>query len=214
MRSMIEARLRHTLSDPELAMPRNPAIGDYDLNPDMRSLVPPGRDLRRAAVLVPIIDRAEGLSLLLTRRTEHLKNHAGQVAFPGGRIEPEDDGPVGAALREAQEEVGLDPGFVSIAGFLDGYETGTGFHVTPVVGFLRPGFTLVPNPGEVAAAFEVPFDFLMDPRNRERHSRDYNGATRYFYAMPYGEHYIWGATAGMIVNLAMRLGFVDEAGRK
>ncbi|RJF87882.1 CoA pyrophosphatase [Oleomonas cavernae] len=213
MRSAIEARLRHTLDDPQLSDPVDPAIGDFDLNPGMRQFVPAGRSLRRAAVLVPIIDRPEGLSVLLTRRTEHLSSHAGQISFPGGRIDPEDAGPVEAALREAQEEIGLDPGFVTIAGFLDGYETGTGYHVTPVVGFLRPGFALTPNPDEVAAAFEVPLEFLMNPKNRERHSRDYNGATRYFYAMPFGEHYIWGATAGMIVNLAMRLGFTEEMGQ-
>jgi len=212
-RSAIEARLRHTLDDPGLSDPVDPAIGDFDLNPDMRQFVPADRRLRRAAVLVPIVDRPEGLTVLLTRRTEHLSSHAGQVSFPGGRIDPEDAGPVEAALREAQEEIGLDPGFVSIAGFLDGYETGTGYHVTPVVGFLRPGFTLTPNPDELAAAFEVPLEFLMNPKNRERHSRDYNGATRYFYAMPFGEHYIWGATAGMIVNLAMRLGFTEEMGQ-
>lgn len=214
MRSAIEARLRHTLDDPELQSPADPAIGDFDLNPELRQFIPADRTLRRAAVLVPIVDRAEGMTLLLTRRTEHLKNHAGQVSFPGGRIEPTDKGPVDAALREAQEEIGLDPAFVTIAGFLDGYETGTGFHVTPVVGFLRPGFTVVPEPGEVAAVFEVPLEFLMDPRNRERHSRDYNGVLRYFYAMPYGEHYIWGATAGMIVNLARRLGYTEDPGQE
>jgi 8-oxo-dGTP pyrophosphatase MutT (NUDIX family) len=213
MRSAIEARLRHTLDDPQLNDAVDPAIGDFDLNPDMRQFVPADRALRRAAVLVPIVDRPEGLSVLLTKRTEHLRNHAGQVSFPGGRIDPGDAGPVAAALREAREEIGLDPGFVTIVGFLDGYETGTGYHVTPVVGFLRPGFTLTPNPDEVAAAFEVPLEFLMNPKNRERHSRDYNGATRYFYAMPFGEHYIWGATAGMIVNLAMRLGFTEEMGQ-
>ncbi|MCW0181953.1 MAG: CoA pyrophosphatase [Zavarzinia sp.] len=181
-------------------------MGDFDLNPDLRGVFPTNRILRPAAVLVPLVEHPSGLTVLLTRRTEHLTHHAGQVSFPGGRIEPGDKDPVAAALREASEEIGLDRHYVSVAGFLDAYETSTGFHVTPVVGFLTPGFTLTPDPGEVAQVFEVPLDFLMDPANRQCQSRDYNGVQRYFYAMPYGEHYIWGATAGMLVNLATRLG--------
>ncbi|MCF4165018.1 CoA pyrophosphatase [Zavarzinia compransoris] len=205
-REDITARLRHSLDPADILRPAAPAIGDFDLNPDLRAVVPTDRSLRPAAVLVPLVEREPGLTVLLTRRTEHLKNHAGQVSFPGGRIEPEDRDPVHAALREAEEEIGLDPGLVSIGGYLDSYETSTGFHVTPVVGFLTPGFELKPDPNEVAEIFEVPLDFLMDPINQQRHSRHYMGVERFFYAMPYGEHYIWGATAGMLVNLARRLG--------
>ncbi|WP_422644163.1 CoA pyrophosphatase [Zavarzinia sp.] len=205
-RGDIAARLRHHLDPADYGPVAVPRIGDFDLNPDLRGVFPPDRVLRPAAVLVPLVEHPTGLTVLLTRRTEHLTNHAGQVSFPGGRIEPGDKDPVAAALREASEEIGLDRHYVSVAGFLDAYETSTGFHVTPVVGFLTPGFTLTPDPGEVAQVFEVPLDFLMDPANRQRQSRDYNGVQRYFYAMPYGEHYIWGATAGMLVNLATRLG--------
>lgn len=207
-RGDIAARLRHQLDPADYGPVAVPRIGDFDLNPDLRAVVPASRILRPAAVLVPLVEHPTGLTVLLTRRTEHLTNHAGQVSFPGGRIEPGDKDPVAAALREASEEIGLDRHYVSVAGFLDPYETSTGFHVTPVVGFLTPGFTLTPDPGEVAQIFEVPLDFLMDPANRQRQSRDYNGVQRYFYAMPYGEHYIWGATAGMLVNLATRLGKV------
>lgn len=202
----IAPRLRHQLDPEDMGLVAPPRIGDFDLNPDLRAVIPPGRVLRPAAVLVPLVEHPAGLTVLLTRRTEHLKNHAGQISFPGGRIEPEDKDPVEAALREAREEIGLDRGHVSVAGFLDAYETSTGFHVTPVVGFLTPGFSITPDPGEVAQVFEVPLDFLMDPANRQRQSREYNGVQRWFYAMPYGEHYIWGATAGMLVNLARRLG--------
>lgn len=207
-RDDIVPHLRHRLDPLDLLPRRAPPVSDFDLNPDLRDLVPAGRLLRPAAVLVPLVERSPGLTVLLTRRTDHLKNHAGQVSFPGGRIEPEDPDPVAAALREAKEEIGLDNGLVSVAGFLDPYETSTGFHVTPVVGFLDPVFHPMPDPNEVAEVFEVPLDFLMDPANQLRHSRDYMGVTRYFYAMPYGSHYIWGATAGMLMNMARRLGKV------
>jgi 8-oxo-dGTP pyrophosphatase MutT (NUDIX family) len=176
--------------------------GDDDLNPGMV----PQTELRDAAVLVPLVDRAAGLTVLLTQRTEHLNAHAGQISFPGGRVEDSDADAVAAALRETEEELGLHPSHVEVIGELDLYVTRTGYAVTPVVGFVSPPFSLNPDPFEVADAFEVPLDFLVDPANHQRHSRIYRGAERWFYAMPYGERYIWGATAGMIVNLSEVLG--------
>ncbi|MFQ5953950.1 MAG: CoA pyrophosphatase [Kiloniellales bacterium] len=158
-----------------------------------------------AAVLVPIFDRPEGMTVLLTRRTEHLNDHAGQISFPGGRIEPGDAHPEAAALREAAEEVGLRRDRVALVGRLDTYTTRTGFRVTPVVGIVSPPFSLRLDPVEVVEAFEVPLDFVMDPANHQRHSRRFAGRLRHFYALSYRDHYIWGATAGMLVNLAQVL---------
>ena len=158
-----------------------------------------------AAVLIPVIRRQPELTVLLTQRTEHMPSHPGQVAFPGGKIDRTDDGPIAAALRETHEETGLAPDFVEPLGYLDAYQTRTGFRVMPVVSLVTPGFSLVPEPGEVAHIFEVPLSFLMDPQNHQTHSRQWQGVERHFYAMPYGEHYIWGATAGMIRNLYDRL---------
>ncbi len=181
-----------------------PERGDFDLDPRMRDGAAPL--LRPAAVLVPIIDRPSGLTVLLTRRSPNLSSHAGQVAFPGGRIDPGDDGPVGAALRETEEETGIPREFVTPVGLLDPYETGTGFVIVPVVGVLREGCTPRANPAEVDEIFEVPLAFLMDTANHQRHSGTWQGQERRYYAMPYETHNIWGATAGMIVNLRERLG--------
>jgi len=182
--------------------------GDGDLSPlewARRDQVPV---LRAAAVLVPVIEYDEGPRVLLTRRADNLGNHAGQVAFPGGKIELGET-PAQAALREADEEVGLKAEFVEVAGFLDTYETGTGFRIQPVVGFVRPGFTLQIYDGEVAEVFEVPLAFLMDPENHERHKATWRGKEREYYAMPYNGHYIWGATAGMLKNMYDRI-FADQ----
>lgn len=162
---------------------------------------------RPAAVLVPIVAHPERPSILLTQRTLHLRQHSGQVAFPGGRCEPGDRTPVRTALRETHEEVGLEPDAVEVIGRLPDYLTGTGFLVTPVVGLVAPGLALRPDPEEVAAAFEVPMSFLMDPRHHEQRSFEVGGMARTFWAMPYrpdpgaDEHFIWGATAAMLRNL-------------
>lgn len=180
--------------------PPDPRRSDDDLNPYAR-IIPEGTDRKPAAVLVPLVARPEGLSMLLTQRQPHLRAHAGQVAFPGGRIDAADVNPIAAALRETEEETGIAPAFVEPLGFLDTYLTSTSYNVVPVVGIVRPGFTVVPHDAEVAAVFEVPLAFLMNPAHHERHSRDYNGRQRFYYAMPYDGRYIWGATAGMIRNL-------------
>ena len=162
-----------------------------------------GRRLRHAAVLVPIIAHAEP-TVLLTMRTEHLPNHAGQIAFPGGKVEPGDADAIATALREAEEEIGLDAAYIRPLGYLDALRTHTGFHVDPVVALVEPGFTLRIDPSEVAAAFEVPLAFLMNPANHDKQFRMRDGRRRDFYAMPFGERFIWGVTAAMIRNMYMR----------
>jgi 8-oxo-dGTP pyrophosphatase MutT (NUDIX family) len=173
--------------------------GDFALQPGSES--PPPR-LTPAAVLVPLVKREVELTVLLTQRTSHLAAHAGQVAFPGGRIEASDRDPVQAALREAQEEVGLPADHVCVIGRLDTYVTGTGYEITPVVGLVRVPYPMRADPDEVADIFEVPLAFIIDTANHERHSREFNGRVRSFFVLPYPGHYIWGATAGMLVNLA------------
>ncbi len=172
--------------------------GDHDLNPET---APPTKTTP-AAVLVPVVDRPDGMTLLFTRRTAHLAHHAGQVSFPGGRVEDEDPDAVTTALRETAEEIGLCPRSVEIIGRLDAYVTGTGFTITPIVGIVNPPFELTLDSFEVAEAFEVPLSFLIDPANRQRCMRtEASGKERYFYAFSFGQHYIWGATAGILVNL-------------
>lgn len=158
-----------------------------------------------AAVLFGIRERREGLSVILTRRTVHLSSHAGQVSFPGGRCEACDPDAVTTALRESEEEIGLPPEYVEVVGELDEYRTGTGFRITPVVGFVRENVRLRPDPNEVDEIFEVPFDFLMDPRNHRLERVHWRGALREYYAIPYQGHNIWGATAGIIRNFYERI---------
>ncbi|MFA7440789.1 MAG: CoA pyrophosphatase [Sphingomonadaceae bacterium] len=157
-----------------------------------------------AAVLIPIVRRPDP-AVLLTTRTAHLRNHAGQVAFPGGRIDPTDADAAAAALREAEEEIGLATSDVEIIGQTDSYRTGTGFRIAPVVGLIPPDLPLVPSPHEVANIFEVPMDFLLDPANYRLREMMWQGRKRHYYEMDFDGHHIWGATAGMLVNLAHRL---------
>lgn len=158
-----------------------------------------------AAVLVPVVDHPAGLTVLLTQRTAHLKAHSGQVAFPGGRAEPSDASPEFTALREAQEEIGLQPERVEVLARLPDYLTRTGFRVAPVVGLVAPPLELRPDPNEVERIFEVPLGFLLDPRNHVRRTREIMGRTVGYWEMPYEGNYIWGATAGMIINLCRHL---------
>lgn len=176
--------------------------GDLDGNPGL-----PGMDvLRDAAVLVPLIDREEGPTILFTQRTAHLAAHAGQISFPGGGVEAHDTDAVATALRETEEEIGLARHHVEVLGHLDTYFTRTGFRVVPVVARIVPPFNLTPDPNEVDAVFEVPLSFILNPASRVRESREYAGSLRHFWAFPFGERYIWGATAGMLVNLCDVLG--------
>ncbi len=176
---------------------------DFDLNPDYYEdlSVPP----RAAAVLIAIINHEKGAQVLLTRRPENMASHPGQVAFPGGKVEKSDDSIVDAALREAHEEVGLDPSLVDIIGYLDTYQTSSGFRITPVVGLVPSSYQLVIDKREVEEAFEVPLEFLMTAENHQKHSRIWQGKNRAYYAMPYGDRFIWGATAGMLKNFYDRI---------
>lgn len=177
---------------------------DFDLNPDLDPIARASHPAKRAAVLVPIVAHTEA-TVLLTQRTDTLSRHAGQIAFPGGRIDPEDAGPLGAAIREAGEEIGLSPAHIEPLGYLDSYLTGTGFLIVPVVALIRPGFELTLNPDEVVSAFEVPLSFLLDRHNHRTQGRIFEGRERFFYSIPFDTYYIWGATAGIIRNMSDRL---------
>jgi 8-oxo-dGTP pyrophosphatase MutT (NUDIX family) len=173
-------------------------------------LMPRDTQAARAAVLLPVIP-GPAPALLFTRRTEHLARHSGQVSFPGGRSEPADLSAIETALRETAEETGIAPGFVTVAGYLDRYLTGTGFDIQPVVGVLADGFALAPDAREVAEIFQVPLAFLFDPANRRRESMVWQGRRRSFYAYSWQGHEIWGATAAIIVSLAERIGAISAA---
>ena len=162
---------------------------------------PPGKEPIPAAVLVPLINQPQGVTVMLTQRTPHLYDHAGQISFPGGRVDRGDTDRVATALREAEEETGLPRASVAIIGSLPEFDIQTGFRVTPVVGWIEPPIALAPDPFEVAEVFEVPLAFLLDPANHRRHSEDINGRRRNYYSMPYESRNIWGATAGMLYAL-------------
>ena len=178
--------------------------GDFAFNPEFREWVT-SRAVKPAAVLIPLFERRDGLSVLLTKRRDDLKSHAGQVAFPGGKIDETDISVEHAALREAQEEVGLDPHHAEVIGRLPDYYTGSGYRIAPVVALIGSGAEISANPDEVDYHFEVPFAFLMDPANHHKGSRSFEGKERYFLEMPYEGHYIWGVTAGIIRALHDRM---------
>ena len=175
-----------------------PVHGDHVLNPDLLQDASAYRD---AAVLIPVVAREPEATVILTLRTQHLSAHAGQIAFPGGKIDAADEGPAGAALREAAEEIGLDLGAAAIVGTLAPYLSRTGYRIVPVLARVEPGYGLSLNANEVADAFEVPLAFLMNPANHKRASRTFQGRERTFYEIPFAERYIWGVTAGIIRGL-------------
>ena len=195
--ALLAARLPQ--SPPELR-------GHDDYHLDAAVMLAPGGT--PAAVLIPVVAHTEP-TLLFTRRTDMLARHAGQVAFPGGRMEAADIGPLQTALRETVEETGIAPAHMTMAGYLSRYRTGTGFDIQPVVGVLPPGLPLTPAPAEVAAVFEAPLAFFRNPANRRRESREWNGQRRSFFAFTWQEHEIWGATAALVVDLVARLGDVE-----
>jgi len=176
--------------------------GDEGVRPEAESLT-------AASVLIPIVAReaatGSGLTVIFTRRAAHLRDHSGQVSFPGGRAAAGDPSPEATALRETREEIGLDSARVELLGRLGDYHTRTGYRITPVVGVVAPPFELTPDANEVDEIFEVPLVFLLDPANRQRQSREWQGELRWFFSMQYGRHTIWGATAGMLVNLGRHL---------
>jgi 8-oxo-dGTP pyrophosphatase MutT (NUDIX family) len=199
------ARARLTLDIPiGLTDPDHmPLRGDHDADPVLQAIAAV-RPIKPAAVLIPVVEREEPM-VLLTQRTAHLPQHAGQIAFPGGKIDAGDATPLAAALREAQEEIGLAADRIDPVGYLDVYMTTLGFRIVPVLARVAPGFTLTLNPGEVDNAFEVPLAFLMEMTNHQTHSREWQGMMRTYYAIPFGERYIWGVTAGIFRNLYQRI---------
>jgi 8-oxo-dGTP pyrophosphatase MutT (NUDIX family) len=194
-RARLSLSVPASLADPTLP----PERGDHDIDNESRRKLAEGR-ARPATVLIPIIDRGHDTTVLFTQRAAHLPDHAGQVAFPGGKIDAQDASPAAAALREAHEEIGLAADYVDPLGYLDIYQTTTGYRILPVVARVIPDFTLAINRGEVDEAFEVPLSFLVDPANIRRQSREWKGMIRHYYEMPYGSRYIWGVTAGIVKN--------------
>jgi 8-oxo-dGTP pyrophosphatase MutT (NUDIX family) len=201
----LRARARLTLDVPPGLADASvtPERGDHDADPVMKKIAEV-RPIRPAAVLVPIVDHPEP-TVLLTQRAQHLPDHPGQVSFPGGKIDKGDADPRASALREAEEEIGLSHAHVEPLGYLDLYMTTLGYRIVPVIARVKPGFSLELNLSEVDATFEVPLAFLMDQTNVQRHSREWQGMTRHYYAITFGERYIWGVTAGILRNLHERI---------
>ncbi|MGH6742734.1 MAG: CoA pyrophosphatase [Bradyrhizobium sp.] len=197
------ARLRFDvppgLADPNIVPPSGDAGTDR-----MLEIIAREQPIRPAAVLIPVVDHPQP-TVLLTQRSAHLNDHAGQISFPGGKIDATDASPLDAALREAREEVGLDREFIDPIGYLGLYATSFGFRILPTVARVRPGFKLHINEAEVDDAFEVPLAFLMNPQNHQIHSKEFRGIVRSYYAMPFAERYIWGATAGILRVLYERI---------
>ena len=185
------------LAKSKLAGPHASDQGDHQLNPEFREWVLK-QAIRPAAVLVPFVERRERINVILTKRMDHLKSHSGQVAFPGGKIDEADPDAVAAALREAHEEIDLQPNDVEVIGQLPDYHTGSGYRISPVLGIVKPNAVMSANPEEVDYVFEVPLSYLMDPANHNRGSREFGGSRRYYFEMPYQDHYIWGVTANML----------------
>ncbi len=198
-RARLDLRVPPGLTDLSVPVTR----GDLDLDPEMWERAGVSAT-KPAAVLVPVVDRPDP-GVILTVRTSELPSHAGQIAFPGGKIDNADAGPLAAALREAQEEIGLPARLIEPIGYLDVYLTFSGFRILPVVARVEPDYKLVLNAAEVADAFEVPLAFLMGPETHQRHTRDWKGIRREYYAMPYQERYIWGVTAGILRNMYERI---------
>ena len=189
---------------PGILDPKGNPPGDHELEMDGRPYVMPALP-KPAAVLVPVVMHPDEPTVLLTERASHLRDHSGQIAFPGGKIDADDPSPLDTALREAEEEIGLDRRHVRHLGYLDSYLSSSGYIVFPAVAFVSPPLDLTLNTHEVADAFEVPLAFLMDPKNHEIHAREWKGRIRQYYAIPFRERYIWGVTAGILRNLYVRL---------
>jgi len=198
-RARLQFEIPAGLTDPNLI----PASGDQGTD-QMLAILAREQPIRPAAVLIPVVEHSQP-TVLLTQRSAHLNEHAGQISFPGGKIDAADASPLETALREAEEEIGLDREFVDPIGYLDVYGTSFGFRILPTVARVRPGFKLQINASEVDDAFEVPLAFLMNPANHQRHAKEFRGMERTYYAMPYEERYIWGATAGILRVLYERI---------
>jgi 8-oxo-dGTP pyrophosphatase MutT (NUDIX family) len=203
VRARARDRLSPTLPEAALDPSFEPSRGDHALNPPGPGPETIARSIP-AAILAPIVARADGATILLTLRASKMRSHSGQIAFPGGKIDSGET-PREAAIREAHEEIGLEARVIEPIGWLDPYLTGTGYRIAPLVAILDPGFVLKINSREVEDVFETPLSFLMDPANHQRHQREWRGRLREFYAMPHGGRYIWGATAGILRNLYERL---------